>query len=503
MILLLLITLLCVIVAFVGGVSPEGLSNVFYAYYLVEFDFLARHLVIFIVGIGIVVIFFSRSKKFLKNLPVYIISVILGGSLLGYVLLCIIAVVQLNSMALVLDLHPQLAGMETDKSTIAKVLQVTNKAPEVIVADPKNIASAIATATSGTKNFYGKYALPSIPSFLILPVKESAGDLFFFDNTLVIGNFNAADMQVLSPLIGYQFVKSYFETRDIASYPKVTIMSNEEYGAKRKEEEDKKLLQIDEQQGRVNKGIATISASIEIDKDKIEENRTLFNQLRSHKKITAGVVRQINNNLGDWGDRLGRDQELLGEYTYYAAFFQKQKESVRVQRGNISHELGVFEPNSTIRIVRLHVDNQPAMIGYLETLVHEYLHYASFVSKIRRLKDPFFEEGLTEYFARAVIKDRLHVETHSGYPVQVKIIGQMVQQIPEDKFAEIYFTKDQEGLERMLDRFYGDNFYRDNAIIFYALQYDSDPQEVLKLANILMKKVGGQQLRDKDLQSNL
>src|SRR6185436_6800522 len=117
---------------------------------------------------------------------------------------------------------------------------------------------------------------------------------------------------------------------------------------------------------------------------------------------------------------------------------------------------------------------------FLESLVHEYLHYASYISDERKFQSNFFEEGLTEYFARQIVKDDLHVDTHLGYPAQVAIITKMTEMITASEFAEIYFSKDEESLMRALNRVYGDNFYQNNFILFESLQYSSDRKQVLK-----------------------
>jgi hypothetical protein len=48
---------------------------------------------------------------------------------------------------------------------------------------------------------------------------------------------------------------------------------------------------------------------------------------------------------------------------------------------------------------------------------------------------------------------------------------------------------------------YGDGFYKNNYISFETLQYVSDPKEVLKVANGIMKKIGGAPLTEEDLYS--
>lgn len=100
-----------------------------------------------------------------------------------------------------------------------------------------------------------------------------------------------------------------------------------------------------------------------------------------------------------------------------------------------------------------------------------------------------------------MVKDSLQIDTDLGYPVGVKIITALTHRIAEVDFADIYFSKDQAGLEKMLDLAYGDNFYANNITLFESLQYTTDPKQELQLANTIMHKIGGKALHGQDLYS--
>jgi hypothetical protein len=201
---------------------------------------------------------------------------------------------------------------------------------------------------------------------------------------------------------------------------------------------------------------------------------------------------------------LQKDQQTLKDYQYYDDFFRAQKKLGAISTGNISSELGVFEPNDSIKVV-INTTSPHSIADYFETLTHEYLHYASYTSG-KRLDSSFFEEGLTEYFARQTIKDNLDVDTNTGYPLPVKIISILTNRIAEVDLADIYFSKNQSELEHALDLAYGDNFYQNNYILFESLLYTPDPQDALDTANTLLKHLGEPALKENDVfstQSNL
>jgi hypothetical protein len=77
----------------------------------------------------------------------------------------------------------------------------------------------------------------------------------------------------------------------------------------------------------------------------------------------------------------------------------------------------------------------------------------------------------------------------------------MTKRISESELADIYFSKSQDKLEQLLDRVYGENFYKNTRIEFLNLQYASSPDLALKIANEIMKKIGGNPLKEKDLLS--
>ena len=78
----------------------------------------------------------------------------------------------------------------------------------------------------------------------------------------------------------------------------------------------------------------------------------------------------------------------------------------------------------------------------------------------------------------------------------------MTNRIPETDFADIYFTKDQNALEKLINKVYGDDFYKNNQALFASLQYAHNQDQLLKLTNVIMKKIGGQPITKKDLRSS-
>ena len=165
---------------------------------------------------------------------------------------------------------------------------------------------------------------------------------------------------------------------------------------------------------------------------------------------------------------------------------------------DIPFELGVFDPPNSIKIA---IDSTKieTLADYFSTVVHEYFHYTSYISEEKTLPT-FFEEGLTEYFARKAVKDDMGIETNEGYPLIVKVIERMTEKIPEKDLENIYFTKDSDLLATTLDNAFGKNFSKDNELYFELISYIPS-KDALEITNKLLDKIGVQELTEADLLS--
>ena len=535
-----ILTFIFLLAAFLGT-SSIRIANPFLAYVFYQVNFLLEFFLFFLVGFLFLIFFFIREQHADRRTPIERVffvaltqtSAAFASSIfLALILLFAIACIELNIFAVIMNNNPKLLGVTTDTKNIVTLLNHSTTAPKIIASDkiPQKEVVAIATATVGTTNFYGDSILSAIPNFLIIPIKKTPSNVVYLDNVLIVTGISVKDMQQISPILGRLLVQTYFATRPIRSYPEVSVMDPQEFTAFQKSDTKTKLTKVTIELTKLTHSIATISATINQDKNAISANQDLqdnsmkkrdneYNNCLSQGTYLNNVFQPKNTKtscqsiLYTWNTTLTKqasdeknlnitlqkDQQLLTDYQYYDNFFSAQKKLLAASTINAPSELGVFEPPNIIKIVVTN-KNSHTVADYIETLCHEYLHYASYTPG-KRLDSSFFEEGLTEYFARQTVRDTLHIDTNIGYPVAVKIIEAMMQRIAEVDFADIYFTKDEVGLEHTLDLVYGDNFYKDTFVLFESLEYTSDPQQELELANKLMQKIGGQPLTIKDLYS--
>ena len=74
----------------------------------------------------------------------------------------------------------------------------------------------------------------------------------------------------------------------------------------------------------------------------------------------------------------------------------------------------------------------------------------------------------------------------------------MSKKISEKDLEDVYFTKNEEKLEYLLDKTYGKRFYEDSKYYFVALYY-IQTVEGLEFANNLMFKIGGDEITEESL----
>lgn len=536
-VLLIILSSIFLFAAFLENLSIT-ITNPFVGYIFFQLNFLLENFSFFIIGFLLIFFFFIRQTHHIRHLSHNMIyrsfiqtcALVTTSIFLAFIGLLVIAWIQLNTYAIVVDINPSLLGITTNTTAILKILQKDTSPPLIIPSgqSSQQKASALAMATVGTTNFYGNTILASIPDFLIFPIKKFPSSFIFLDNKLIVTRMNTQDLQIISPILGYLFVQEYFPNRPIKSFPKAYVMSQNQFITYQKKDARNKLSTVSIDIQKMENGISSFSASIKQDNVAITENQTLtaksMGQRNSQydtclstgnyktgkfvpeytKAYCQKILDQWNTTLttqGNTADKLGvklqQDQQELKTYQYYDSFFKAQKTLMEISSNNIADELGVFQPPNVIKIV---VSNNGTtdMTDYFETLCHEYLHYASYIPG-KRFDSTFFEEGFTEYFARQTIKDNMNVDSNFAYPAQVKIIQAITKRIAEPDLADLYFTKDEVNLENELNLAYGDNFYKDNYVFFESLQYTTDPKQIIQLTNTILKNMGEKSLQEKDI----
>jgi hypothetical protein len=536
----LLIVFYFLVVAFTSSPAVQGITNPFLSYFDLQFRFILGHLLLFVLAIiGLVLLFIrsniQRKHKIFLGFSRFVkrtVAIFIIGSLVSFTLLFAIALVEVNILSALTYTNIKLLGVETDAQVISESLKKNNSPPIVIAGGSKGnvLPLSIAIAQSGKSGFYGSRIVPFVPATFIIPAKKPDAGVFLIGKSLVITELNSPEFQKVSPVVSYLMISKYFPGRNIRSYPNVALMGKDEYLTYRKDDFDSKLQKFDELIAQINSDSESLSASIDELKNQVSDNQSKVKEANLKKEkeytkcINTGTYKSgvfYKNNTFEYcqeqitpledslkqlitkGDELNTtledNQTKLTQYKTYITFYSQQKLLTQEESTYISYEFGTFNPPDVIKIALTLRNGSQATGDYFELLVHEYLHYACFDENGKTITSTFFKEGLTEYFARRIIKSNLGVDTNLGYPVNVKIIDQITKRIAESDLADIYFNNDQAGLQKLLDRVYGTGFYKKNLVLFETLQYSSDTKQILQIANDIMSEIGGSPLGESDL----
>lgn len=536
--LFLLSTVFFVLIAFLPTLENKSFPS-FYPFFWYVLDIIVTHFGAFVLVFFTVLLLFVLIHKakttvvFRKNIlfsSLYIFMSVFFGFLFAYLLLFVIAFFHINSFSVMTHINSRAVGVITDVHEIISSLTSQNTPPKIVETDEntRSLLFEMASVTTGEETFYGKYIVPAFPSFLAIPNNSLGGNIVLIDNTLFITDINSQEARQISPVVGYLLVKDSFWDTFIKSYPSIVHIDKESYLVYRSTQFTTRDQTLDAELEKFEDSIGTVSAQIQEDEfvlgvstNRVEELQDIREKeyrdciaegyyeekefIRVNSKSDCQPIRDRWNVsiedeqslLDETEARLEENDELLTRLEETLEAFSTQKVAADIKAGHITFERGKFEPPQTIQIAD---DRElvPTLSDYYAILVHEYLHYTSFIATDRKLKSSFFEEGLTEYFARKVIAKHLDANTNIGYPVHTKIIGEITRLIPESELWDIYMTKDNEALERTLDRVYGDGFYDENFVYFEAFSYTSDISQVISLTNHIMEEINGEPFSPED-----
>ncbi len=530
--------------------SATNSSNFVFSYYISYLDFAKKSGVSILIPLVLATVLIyllknaSKKKFSLRNYPssklrIFISSILVLFLAFNFSLVStfLFGVGEVNVLAVKIRSNPESAGFAWGKDKVLQKLKSMNHPPKVIDGG-QNFSAKVILGESISSNsrgeYYAQYIVASLPSTLVIPVSIPNEPLVMFGDNLIINSLDKDQIEAISPTLAKLLVKKYFTNRFIKDEPSLQVLGRQDYLKFREDQINTQIAEIDKLINAATDLIKGINGNIANDKSKIAYNQNAiayytdladasykycinngytdyftntfvhFNTpaiCESNKTQYDGDIAQFKKNVTDWQSQLQYDQSQLPQYQEAKDTLTSYKILIASQKDSTPQELGVFIPGEKTIKIALDYTGSKSVTEYLETITHEYLHYTSYVSEERSLPQ-FFEEGLTETYARKVIKKELGKDTNIGYPLLVKIIQQMITKIPEDKLQEIYFTKDKNELQAVLDDAYGKDFYKNSDYYFSIMSY-VPPKEALKFANNIMIKIGGKSLTEEDLVSSL
>lgn len=357
------------------------------------------------------------------------------------------------------------------------------------------------------QGFYDDRILPAFPLALYKRSYLPPSNIAFINNKLAITSITPGQMTIISPALGKFLMEYSLEHSITKGLPTVRILEKPEYLAVRKKHMASQRKLIDTVIDTVDGSIASVSGYIATNEESIAKNREIIakanEQLQKSKCKTkekcdaqkekyAKIIAHANNNIAKAETALQQNQTVLGTTVQNKEKLQTEMTTIAVAEELTGFELGLFTPPNEITMTIMDQNNPQAFDVYMQTLLHEYFHYISYANEETRLH-PFFEEALTEYFARMAFENYTGHNIDIGYKIGIRIIEGMVRTIPERQLLEIYYSKDQQKLEALLNSAFGKNFYSNNQEAFDMINHLPLVEQVT-VANLILQQIGGEKL---------
>ncbi|MEK7525976.1 MAG: hypothetical protein AAB546_00685 [Patescibacteria group bacterium] len=411
------------------------------------------------------------------------------------------------------------------KEKIQSRLESLDQVPIILESTKENLDKDIANIylkNSGLSDYYQKQVIAVVPNSLLIKTSIPKDSMLMVKNYLFVNEIKDDEIQQVSPVLGYKLVKAHFGGKYIKSYPEVKVLGRQDYLKFREEQINKRVKAIEEVLADVKKQAAAANGALATARDKVayygnllsvssyarEEDYNYCVSLGSYypeytpstcrtyvDQYWNAVIQKAEQEKRNWEGSLGARQREATYWNGLSSYVSEVKNIVEGQKDTIPYELGVFHDDNKIEIA-LDETNSKSIYPYTATLVHEYMHYTSHVSNERAIP-LFFEESLTEYYARKVIQGNTNQDSQVGYPVLVKLIERMLEKVDAKKLEDVYFTKDQKALEALLEENYGKEFYEKNKLNFDILPFLSGEEQV-KTANEIIEKIGGEKFKVED-----
>lgn len=461
------------------------------------------------------------------------------------------AVFQLKKLEYKISTNPIDNHLIWDDDIISKKLDEELVKPEIFLAEDNlnnQIAVHIINAEKNKSEFYKKIVikrvLKMLPVDFLIPQKSS---MVMFDDNIYIKNFNGDSFEKISASLGKVLVKNQIGPRNNKEIPSIQVLEKEKYGEFRIQQINAKIKKleevidvfnsiINEQKQKMNYADGKVQYYKNLARSSYAEGDSAFLRCSMAESCSYSLVpnycspysffcspyssrrtcvptfsyfycdslRQGYYNNGD--DYIRESNDWVRIYNNYVAVYNEYiglkekatnfKYAAEASKESIPYELGIFEPDNKIKIA-IESSDANNTSRYLSTLIHEYLHYDSYVSNEKSLPQ-FFEEGLTEHFSRKIQKESFESDINLGYPLVATMIKKIIEKVPEDDLLEIYYSKDVEDLRSLINKNLGENFYEENIdylnIIFYI------PEKLaLTLGNNILEKMSLEKIEEVEL----
>ena len=338
--------------------------------------------------------------------------------------------------------------------------------------------------------------------------------LLFPTNTLIIKSANQSVVKQLTPILTKKLLSTNYAQyiKKPKKSPNISVLEDEQYLVvlQKKQEE----LKRDHQNGmqEVSNGLQNIENTIsqlqsalvaaDVEYSRYETYvQNWLNECESALSPTDSFCLEgkqtIEKSLQE--SRVGKSQieTRLKEYVevkpkWLLALNQRRKAYEDFLRDPVTpeYQAGAFVYPDNIYIKYDPIESS-SFSEYLQTLVHEYLHYENNNATDKFPK--FLEEGVTDYLASNLVKEFLQTQSlDSGYPELVEVITLLLDKLSKDNMFQAYFTRQESTIKNLVDKRYGKGVYNQlktkSDQIYYMSTMDSVTKtDILKEITALLQ----------------
>jgi len=209
------------------------------------------------------------------------------------------------------------------------------------------------------------------------------------------------------------------------------------------------------------------------------KNIPLIANLKNHqsKEYTESEIKRHEEKIVEYNLKINQidkksnpSQIDLKNKVILTENIASRKRSIRTLDGKM---LGYFNKPSRINLMHQGKQNSNPP-RYIVTLIHEYVHFIAYKKGVTKFLQRAMSDGITDYYTVKIIEKSGRVYKGGSYPQPIRVITEMMKDIPEEKILDFVFEANQEKIEGFVDDAYGANFYEKHREIFESIIYDRD-----------------------------
>lgn len=510
-------------------------KNIFINYFEGTWEILKNDYILLIIFLVVVVaqlIFIFKTNRKQRGRNAILFHSFLGlvlGYFASFLFLIIFSFLHLNTLSLKIKFF---SSKISDPDTIASEIQKSDLPPKIINISGKNYSKALFQGSENAfSTFYSDKIVNLTPIILNFADKNGTG-IFYFGNNLYFSKIDQQSIESIAPIVSKKYVQLSLDGKYVKDLPKISVIGRQEYLKYREQKINEQIDKIQEAYDAVSNYLQNLYANIANANTQIKNNESAIDsaissrdyyynycmnagyysyylnyffrsfsdeKCESDKQEWNGIIAQNEQNITEWRSYINSVNSEIASYKELQENLGYYIELVESQKQIIVYELGLFEPDDQIKVV-LDTTKSSSLADFFATSIHEYFHYTSYVSEEKVLPS-FFEEALTEYFARKSVEEILNFSTNQGYPAYIDLIGKMTSDIGEDKMKDIYLTKNFDLLKSELNYKYGEHFYDDTQYYFDILPY-LDLESQVNIVNDIMFRINGEKINVEDVVSS-